>query len=74
MKLSLYIFHANFEEYGIIIEEKDANKIEEILKSYTDLQIIDKQLKIKEIYKKYYTYEGAFNNIKKNLNENSSNS
>ena len=55
---------SNFEDYGIIIEEKDSNKIEEILKSYTDLQIVDKQLKIKEIYNEYYTYEGAFNKIK----------
>ena len=67
-------FDANFEDYGIVIEEKDANKIEEILKSYTDLQIVDKQLKIKEIYKEYYTYEGAFNKIKKILNANSGNS
>jgi hypothetical protein len=66
-------FDANFEDYGIIIEEKDSNKIEEILKSYTDLQIIDKQLKIKEIYNEYYTYEGAFNKIKNILNANSSN-
>ena len=61
-------FDANFQEYGIIIEAKDADKIEQILKNYSDLEIIDKQLKIRDIYKKYYTYDGAFNNIKKILN------
>lgn len=66
-------FDANFDEYGIRIHESDAHLIEHILKGYSDIEIIEKQLKIREIYQKYYTYEGALNNIKKSLNANSSN-
>lgn len=66
-------FDADFEEYGVIIEEKDAHKIVEILKSITDVEIVEKQLKIKDIYNKYYTYQGALNNIIKKLNEDSDN-
>jgi hypothetical protein len=60
-------FDLDFSEFGIIIEERDAHKIEEILRSISNLEIIDKQEKIGEIYKEYYTYEGALNNIIKIL-------
>lgn len=66
-------FDANFDEFAILIEEKDAHRITEILSQVSELEIVMKQIKIREIYKKYYTYEGAFQNIIRLLNENSSN-
>jgi hypothetical protein len=67
-------FNANFEDYGVIIEAKDAHRIVPILNSVSDIEIVEKQLKIKEIYNKYYTYQGALLNILNKLDEDSSNS
>lgn len=67
-------FDANFEDYGVIIEAKDAHRIVPILNSVSDIEIVEKQLKIKEIYNKYYTYQGALLNILNKLDEDSSNS
>ena len=60
-------FDLDFREFGIIIEERDADRIEQILGSISYLEIVDKQERIGEIYKEYYTYEGALNNIIKIL-------
>lgn len=60
-------FDNNFEEYGVKISEKDANKIEQILSSITEDQIEEKRKKIKENYNKYYTYDGAIKNIEKKI-------
>jgi hypothetical protein len=60
-------FGVDFEEYGVLIKEEDAHRIEEILGSYTMLQIIEKQNNIKKYYEEYYTYSGAFNKIKEYL-------
>jgi hypothetical protein len=67
-------FDVDFEDYGILIPEKDAHNIEGILSSISDYDIVMKQLNIKDKYSKYYTYEGAFNCILNLLNGNSSNS
>jgi hypothetical protein len=67
-------FDANFEDYGVIIQEKDAHRIVEILQSMSDYEVVAKQMKIKEMYEKYYTYQGALNNIIRTLNEDSGNS
>ena len=67
-------FDANFEDYGVIIEEKDAHRIVDILQSMPDYEVVDKQMKIKEVYDKYYTYQGALNNIIRLLNEDSGDS
>jgi len=66
-------FDADFEEYGIIIKQEDAHRIVEILSQVSELEIVMKQIKIREIYKKYYTYEGALQNIIRLLNEDSRN-
>jgi len=60
-------FDLDFREFCIIIEERDADRIEQILGSISNLEIVDKQEKIGEIYKEYYTYEGALNKIIKIL-------
>lgn len=67
-------FDANFEDYGVIIEEKDAHRIVEILQAIPDYEVVEKQMRIKEVYEKYYTYQGALNNIIRLLNEDSGNS
>jgi hypothetical protein len=67
-------FDINFEDYGVIIEEKDAHRIVEILQSIPDYVVVEKQMKIKDAYNHFYTYQGALNNIIRTLNENSGNS
>jgi hypothetical protein len=67
-------FDANFEDYGVIIKVEDAHRIVPILNSIPSIDIVEKQLKIKEIYNNYYTYQGALNNIIQKLNEDSGNS
>jgi hypothetical protein len=63
------VFDADFEDYGIKINQKDADKIEKILNNITEDQIEKKRKKIKEYYNKYYTYEGVIKNIEKKLYE-----
>ena len=60
-------FGLNFNDFGVIIQEKDAHRIEEILAAIPFLEIIEKQNNIKDIYQRYYTYDGAFNEIKQYL-------
>jgi len=57
-------FDANFEDYGILITHEDQYRISEILESVPYEDIIRKLERGKEIYQKYYTYEGAFKQIK----------
>jgi hypothetical protein len=67
-------FDIKFNDFGILIPENEAHNIEKILMNYSNLKIVDMQIKIEEIYKEYYTYEGAFDKIKKILNADSGNS
>jgi len=68
------VFDANFEHFGVLVKEKDAHRITEILYSIPLEIVYEKQKKIKEYYDKYYTYAGAFNQIITHLqNEYSSN-
>jgi hypothetical protein len=60
-------FDIDFNKFGLIIEEKDSHKIEKVLGSIPLMSIIEKQNNIKDIYEKYYTYDGAFKEIKKYL-------
>jgi len=60
-------FDIDFSEYGVLVPESESHDIVRILKSYTPLQIVDMQDKISEVYKEYYTYEGALNKIIKYL-------
>lgn len=63
------VFDENFEEYGVKINQDNANNIENILNNISEEEIKQKRNKIKEYYNKYYTYEGLIKNIGKKLNE-----
>lgn len=56
-----------FEQYGVIIEAKDAGMVHEILTAIPPEEITRKQAAIPEIYKKYFTYEGCRNMIQKEV-------
>jgi len=64
-----FIFPHNldFMDYGIIIEAKDADRIDEILKQVTPEQIINKQDKIKELYHSHFSYQGVMDRINEHL-------
>lgn len=56
-----------FEQYGVIIEAKDAGRVHEILTAIPPEEIARKQAAIPEIYKKYFTYEGCKNMIQQEV-------
>lgn len=56
-------FGINFNDFGVLIKMGDADNITEILESIEPDEVIEKQNRIKQIYNKYYTYEGCFNQI-----------
>lgn len=60
-------FGIDFEEFGVLISEEDIPIIDEILKAITPEEVIKKQNKLPEIYKKYYSYEGCLSQIVKEL-------
>lgn len=66
------VFDANFEDYGVLIHEKDAHRIEQILYAIPHIEILKKQNNIEKYYQEYYTYEGALNKIKKYLKDENS--
>jgi hypothetical protein len=47
-----------FEDYGVLIDAADVQRVHEILMSIPPEEIKRKQEAIPEIYKKYFTYEG----------------
>lgn len=60
----------DFNDYGVIINEKDIDNIDNILKSISK-QEIDNKINIgKYIYKEYYSYNGCSEKILKIINEN----
>lgn len=63
-------FYLDFNEFGVVIKLEDSDKIDEILNSIPQSEIIKKQSRIPEIYSKYYTYEGSYKEICRILNEN----
>ena len=60
-------FGMDFEEFGVLIKSEDAGRIHEILSSIEPEEVIKKQDKLKEVYEKYYTYNGALQQIIKEL-------
>lgn len=50
--------YVDFNEYGVKINAEDVERVDEILKSFTAEQIEEKQSKLKDVFNKYYTYEG----------------
>ena len=59
----VYPFSVPFEEYGVIIDAKYANKIEERLGMIPHSEIEKKRKRGVEIYNEYFTYEGCKRNI-----------
>lgn len=45
-----------FDDYGVKISEADVDRTDEILKSFTEADIKQKQMACAEVYSKYYTY------------------
>ena len=59
----IFPYNMDFEEYGVVIEKHDVNRIDEILKGITPEQIIKKQDKIQELYNSHFTYKGVGDRI-----------
>jgi hypothetical protein len=73
-KLSDEIWEAGNKSLFRIITKLSFSEWIYIIRTFFEFLDEEKQLKIKEIYNKYYTYQGALNNIIQNLNEDSGNS
>lgn len=58
-----------FEEYGVIIETKDAGRINEILRAIPEEEIKRKQQVIPQVYNQYFSYEGNRGMILKSIAE-----
>jgi hypothetical protein len=62
----------DFNDYGVFIDIKDINNIDDILNNISKEEIIKKSNLGKEVYKEYYSYNGCANKIIKIINENHS--
>lgn len=60
-------FDLDFNEFGVVIKEEDKYRVDEILKSIPIEDIIKKQEKLSSVYNEYYTYEGCFDKIIKEI-------
>lgn len=60
-------FNIDFEEFGVLISHENVHRIDEILQSVSLENVIEKQSKLKDVYEKYYSYEGCMNQIIKHL-------
>lgn len=56
-------YDMNFEYFGVIIKEEDADRIEEILQNIDPVEVVKKQDRLSEVYQKYYTYEANLKHI-----------
>lgn len=56
-----------FEQYGVLIEAKDAHRVHDILTAIPSEEIALKQAAIPEIYQKYFTYDGCSNMIRQEV-------
>ncbi len=58
----------DFKEYGVLIHESEINNINEILKSFTSVEIEKLQKRGAEVYNEYFTYDSCYKQIIKLLN------
>lgn len=58
----------NFNDYGVLIDSKDIEKIDEILKNISEEEIYKKLNLGKQIYNEYYSFEGCSSKIINKLN------
>jgi hypothetical protein len=56
-----------FEDYGVLIEAKDAHRVHEVLTAIPAEEITRKQSVLGDVYRKYYTYEGCREMIRLHL-------
>jgi hypothetical protein len=59
----------DFNEYGVLIHESEIEKIDDILKSYSESDIEKMRKKGQEVYKEYYLYDGCYNKIIEKVNK-----
>lgn len=57
----------DFNDFGVVIEEKDAGRIDEILSEISPQEILRKQNLLEGVYKNYYTFESNLINVKEFL-------
>jgi hypothetical protein len=58
----------DLKEYGVLIHESEINNINEILKSFTSVEIEKLQKRGAEVYNEYFTYDSCYKQIIKLLN------
>lgn len=51
--------NADFEEYGVVVHESNINNLHEILSAITPEEIKSKQDKLAQVFRTYYSYDGA---------------
>lgn len=56
-------FGLDVNEYGILYNSSDISSLATMLAMLTDLDIIKKQERVKEVYQDIYTYDGCMNHI-----------
>lgn len=59
----IFPYDIDFNDFGVVIDEKDAHRIDEILESISPQEIVRKQNLLQGVYRKYYTYESNLNLI-----------
>lgn len=57
----------NYEDFCVILSEKDLSNIGEILENYSDDKIEMMTIKMKEVWNKYFSLEGMYQQIIKRL-------
>jgi hypothetical protein len=60
-------FGVDFNRFGVLIEQNDAGRIEQVLELITPIEIIEKQNNLPGYYNEYYSFEGNMNSIKQSL-------
>jgi hypothetical protein len=60
-------FYVDFNEYGVKIEPGQVNRIEAILRGFSQEEIEAKRKRGAEVYKEFYQYEGLRNKILQNV-------
>ena len=59
----------DWNSFSVLVKENEIQNIDQILKSISQQEIISKQNKINELYKKYFNLNGICNQIMKRVNE-----
>lgn len=63
----IFPYDIDFNYFGVIIEEKDIDRIDEILGSLTEYEILEKQWRCRKLYEAYYTYQSNLKLINRRL-------